>query len=134
MNSSGCLVRANRSVCTCECLWLFGSGKPSCVRGRREFGLDKPKCVRGKTVIPPMNVCNVILWDDTCILLKCYSLEMLPDCMIVIVYYGCTLCLAYMGLSATSHSQELSKFSAVVVCHNVEVPSARKLTTNARSE
>ena len=28
----------------------------------------------------------------------------------------------------------LSKFSAVVVCHNVEVPSAQKLTTNARSE
>ena len=48
-----------------ECLWVFSSGKPSCVLGRRVFGLDEPKCVRGKTVIPRMKVSNVILWDDS---------------------------------------------------------------------
>ena len=47
---------------------MFGSGKSSCVRGRRAFGSGEPKCVRGKTVIPRTKVFNVILWDDSCIL------------------------------------------------------------------
>ena len=47
---------------------MFGSGKPSCVRGRWAFGSGEPKCVRGKTVIPWTKVFNVILWDDLSIL------------------------------------------------------------------
>ena len=67
---------------------MFGSGEPKCVRGRWVFGSGKPKCVRGKTVIPWTNMFNIVglsmyTW------LKCYSLEMLSDCVNVIVYYGC---------------------------------------------
>ena len=38
---------------------MFGSGKPSCVRGRSVFSLGEPKCVRGKTVIPRTMMFNV---------------------------------------------------------------------------
>ena len=31
------------------------------------FGRE-PKCVRGKTVIPWTSDCNVILWDNSCVL------------------------------------------------------------------
>ena len=46
--------------------WVFGSGRTEVPLGVR-FGRE-PKCVRGKTVIVRASDCNVILWDDSCIL------------------------------------------------------------------